>query len=270
MQQVLHQLLTVKSINDVKLTLHTTFNISKGKYNIEIRGCIVCLNGIMIFVDRSNNTLVILNEDGTLDKVITCSLNKPLDVTCLDDTTVAVSTYNGIEIININSTEIERRIKTSQPCYGITHHNGVLLWSVYQKGIQMMKLSDGRVTTLVKQRNSPFNSHIAICGDKIYQTNYDTSSVTCYAMKGEQLWVYKDVSVLDDSFVVTFDNNYIVYVTSYSSDNVVVLEPDGRQGRQLISIGDGLIYPTGIYFDNSKNSLLVVNIYGPTLLYEMR
>jgi hypothetical protein len=96
---------------------------------------------------RYNNTFVILNEDGKLNKVITCSLNKPLDVTCLDDTTVAVSTYNGIEIININSTEIERRIKTSQPCYGITHHNGVLLWSVYQKGIQMMKLSDGRVTT---------------------------------------------------------------------------------------------------------------------------
>jgi hypothetical protein len=68
---------SVKSFNDIKLTLHTTFNIPKGKYNIEIRGCIVCPNGKMIFVDRSNNTLVILNEDGTLDKVITCSLNKP-------------------------------------------------------------------------------------------------------------------------------------------------------------------------------------------------
>jgi hypothetical protein len=67
-----------------------------------------------------------------------------------------VSTGNGIEIININSTKTERRIKTSQPFYGITHQNGVLLWSVYQKGMQMMKLSDGRVTTVVKQRNSPF------------------------------------------------------------------------------------------------------------------
>jgi hypothetical protein len=95
----------VKSINDIKLTLHTTFNIPNGKDNIEIRGCIVCPNGKMIFVDRSNNKLVILNDDGTLYKVITCSLDKPLDVTCLDDTTLAVSAYNGIEIININSTE---------------------------------------------------------------------------------------------------------------------------------------------------------------------
>jgi len=41
---------TVKSINDIKLTLHTTFNIPRGKYNI-ITGCIVCPNGRIIFVD---------------------------------------------------------------------------------------------------------------------------------------------------------------------------------------------------------------------------
>jgi predicted nuclease of predicted toxin-antitoxin system len=67
----------------------------------------------MIFVDHYNKRLVIIKDHDTLDKVITCSLGKPFDVTCLDDTTVAVSTDSGIEIININSTKIERRIKTS-------------------------------------------------------------------------------------------------------------------------------------------------------------
>ena len=137
---------SVKSINDIKLTLHTTFNIPKGKYNIEIRGCIVFPNGKIIFVDRSNNKLVIRNDDGTLYKVITCSLDKPLDVTCLDDTTVAVSTYNGIKIININSTKNERVIETSEPCDGITHHNGVVLWCECERSIQKTKLSDDRVT----------------------------------------------------------------------------------------------------------------------------
>jgi hypothetical protein len=72
-------------INDIKLTLHTTFNIPKGIGNIYIRGCIVCPNGNMIFVDYINSILVILNDDGTLYKVITCSLGKPFDVTCLDE-----------------------------------------------------------------------------------------------------------------------------------------------------------------------------------------
>jgi sugar lactone lactonase YvrE len=260
---------SVKSTNEIKLTLHTTFNIPKGKYNIEIRGCIVCPNGKMIFVDIKNSRLVILNEDGTLDKAIPCSLGYLFDVTCLDDTTVAVSTSNGIEIIDVESTKTERHIKTSKPCNGITHHNGALVWCEHQRGIQRMKLSDDRVTTFVKQSNLPHGSCITTCGDKIYQTNGDTNTVTCYTIKGEKLWEYKDVSVLKDPQGVTVDNNSNVYVTSYSSNKVVVLEPDGRQGRQLTSREDGLILPTGIYFDKSKNSLLIVNINGPAFLYEM-
>ena len=240
---------SVKSINDIKLTLHTTFNIPKGKDNTFITGCIVCPNGKIIFADWPINTrLVILNDNGSLDNVITCSLGDPYDVTCLDDTTVVVSTNNGMEIININSTKTESRIKTSKPCCGITHHNGVLLWCEQQRGIHMMKLCDGRVTTLVKQDNLPYNSYITTCGDNIYQTNCDTSTVTCYTIKGEKLWEYKDESVLNDPRGVTVDNNYNVYLTSYSSSKVVVLEPNGRQGQQLISSDGGLEYPTGIYF----------------------
>ena len=120
---------TVRSIHDIKLTLHTTFNIPKGKNDNCITGCIVCQNDKLIFVDwPHNNRLVILNDDGTLDGVITCSMGDPFDVACLDDATVVVSTNNGIEIININSTKTERCIKTIKPCRGITHHNGVLLW----------------------------------------------------------------------------------------------------------------------------------------------
>jgi hypothetical protein len=42
---------TVMSINDIKLTLHTTFNIPKGKGDTYITGCIVCPNGKLIFAD---------------------------------------------------------------------------------------------------------------------------------------------------------------------------------------------------------------------------
>ena len=260
---------SVKSFNDIKLTLHATFDIPKLKGNNAITGCIVSPNGKMIFVSYgyTNQRLNIINEDGTLDKVITRSLVYPFDITCLDDTTVAVSTNNGIEIINIDSTKTERRIPTSKQCRGITYHNGVLLWCELQRGIQMMQLSDDRVTTLVKQSNLSYNSYITTCGDKIYQTNIST--VTCYTMKGEKLWEFKGESVLNGPHGVTVDNNSNVYVTVYSSSKVVLLEPDGRQGRQLISSEDGLNGPIGLYFDKSKNSLLVTNYSRPAFLYHM-
>ena len=133
----------------------------------------------------------------------------------------------------------------------------------------MMKLSDGRVTTLVKQSNLPDYSYITTCGDKIYLTNNNTRTVTCYTIKGGKLWEFKDVSVLNDPRGVTVDNNSNVYVASYTCNSVVVLEPGGRQGRQLISSEDGLNRPTGLYFDKSKNCLLVTNYRGPAFLYHM-
>ena len=72
--------------------------------------------------------------------------------------------------------------------------------------------------------------------------------------------------MLKDPFCITVDNDYNAYVTSY---NVVVLEPEGRQGRQLIRNNDGLKDPTGIYFDKFNNSLLVINCHGLGFLYQI-
>ena len=63
------------------------------------------------------------------------------------------------------------------------------------------------------------------------------------------------------------DNKSNVYVTSHNSYQVVELGPDGKQGRQLVSSDDGLNGPTGIYFDRSKNNLLVTNVKVPAYLY---
>jgi hypothetical protein len=260
---------SVKSINDIKLTLHNTFDIPQKMIRIYIAGCIACPNGKMIFADYSNNRrLVILNVDGTLDKVIPCSLGYPFDVTYLDDRTVAVSTTNGIEIINFNNKKTERRINTDQWSFGITYHNGVLLWCEEKRGIQMMKLSDDRSTTFVKQINLPSYPYVTTCGGKVYLTNCNTNTVKCYTIKGDKLWEFKDESVLTDPRGVTVDNYDNVYVTSNSSNSVVVIEPDGRQGRQILSSDDGLKEPTGISFDKSKNSLIVPNCRGPCFLYQ--
>ena len=149
----------------------------------------------MILADcYSNKRLVILNDDGTLDKEIPCSMGYPFDVTYLDDRTVAVATNNGIEIINIDTKKTGRRINISKWCCGITYHNGVLLWCEEKSGIQMMKLSDDRITTLVKQSNMPPYSYITTCREKIYQTNRNTNTVTCYTINGDKLWEYKDES----------------------------------------------------------------------------
>jgi hypothetical protein len=84
----------------------------------------------------------------------------------VDTATVASSrhvTPNGS--LSEQGISLSNVIETRRPCHGISHHNGVLLWFENQRGIQMMKLSDDRVTTLGKQINLPYNSYLTTCGD---------------------------------------------------------------------------------------------------------
>jgi len=50
------------------------------------------------------------------------------------------------------------------------------------------------------------------------------------------LWEFKDESLLKDPRGVTVDNYGNVYVTSYSSNSVVVLEPDGSQADTFLIV----------------------------------
>ena len=89
---------SLHSITDIKLTLHSNINIPK-EITTSGRRCLICSSGKMIFTDTSlKNKRVILNNDGTLNKEITCSPYYPRDVTFLIDvSTVAVSTSVDIQ-----------------------------------------------------------------------------------------------------------------------------------------------------------------------------
>jgi hypothetical protein len=160
----------------------------------------------MLFTDKSSKKLVILNNDGTLDKEITCSPYSPRDVTLIDDSTVAVSTSGGIRIINIDTKRTERVIKTTSRCYGIAYHKGTLLWCEESRGLIKIGLSDDRITTLVEDVKLPADSFVTTFGDKIFQTNHNNNSVTCYTINGYKLWELRDESVLGQPLItiVTF------------------------------------------------------------------
>jgi hypothetical protein len=256
------------SINDIKLTLYSNINIKKEISNTST-GCVICPNGKMVLADRNSKKLVILNNDGTLDKKITCSPYDPHDVTLIDDSTVAVSTSNDIRIINIDTKRTERVINTTGMCYGIEYHNGTLLLCEKSRGLIKMELSDGRITTLVEDAKLPDQSFVTTFGDKIFQTNHKHNSVTCYAKNGEKLWEFQNGSVLRQPLGVAVDNNCNIYVTSGNYKKVIVLSPDGKLWRQLLDPKDGMRCPYAIYIDKTTNNILITSYDDRAFLYHI-
>jgi DNA-binding beta-propeller fold protein YncE len=214
--------------------------------------------------------LVILYNDGTLDKEITkCSPHHTHDVTLVDDSTVDVFTAADMHIINIDTKQTERVIKAAGRCYGITYHKGTLLWCEGTRGLNKMELSDDSIITLVEDAMLPDQSFVTTFGDKIFQTNLVNNSVTCYTINGEKLWEFRDESVLRTPIAVAVDNNCNIYVTSYNYNKVIVLSPDGKQWRQLLDQNDGMSCPYGISIDKTTNNILITNYYGSAFLYHI-
>jgi hypothetical protein len=260
---------SLHSINDIKLTLYSNIKIPK-EISHSSRGCAICPNGKMLFTDNSSKQkLVILNNDGTLDKEITCSPHHPRDVTLIDDSTVAMSTSSDIRIINIDTKRTERVIKTTDRCYGIAYHKGTLLLCEGSRGLIKIELSDDKITTLVEDVKLSGNSFVTTFGDKIFQTNPINNSVTCYTINGEKLWEFKDKSVLMMPIGVAVDNNCNIYVISYNYNKVIVLSPDGKQWRQLLDQDDGMSSPYAIYIDRTTNNILIINLYGSALMFHI-
>jgi hypothetical protein len=107
----------------------------------------------------------------------------------------------------------------------------------------MMRLSDDRVTTLVEQSNLPYGSYITTCGDNIYQTNRDTNIVTCFTIKGEKLWEFKDPLVLNGQLCVIFvELMFIIsmplYVDTATVESFTYVTSNGLLSEQDISLSN--------------------------------
>ncbi|VDI12887.1 Hypothetical predicted protein [Mytilus galloprovincialis] len=166
-----------KTINDINLTLLKQFEISKGENGIGITGCTIMPSGKIIFVDQSNDRLVIHNDNGLFVCAIPVS-HYPIDVTCIDENTVAV-THNAepyhIEIINIVNKKIVNQIKTSNQCYGITNENERLIYYEVGRGIQIADVkSESTATTVVKVDGEHHWNYVTTSKDKIYHTKSES------------------------------------------------------------------------------------------------
>ncbi|VDI47067.1 Hypothetical predicted protein [Mytilus galloprovincialis] len=211
------------------------------------------------YVEQKRNRLLILKEDGTLNSEIRLSsktCNYPLDVTCIDDNTAAV-TLPGLKqilIINILTDTIESIIETTSYCHGICYSDGHLFYCETGRGIQKVNVSGSNSSTLVNDKTLFDWSYVTTSKDKIFYTNSSTDTVTCCTFTGEKIWEYKDKSVRS-TYGIAVDKDSNVYFTSCGSHSLIVLSSDGKQARKLLGKEDGIDKPFGLAFDVKKEVL---------------
>jgi hypothetical protein len=260
------------SVENIQLKLKQKINI-KGR---NIRGCSLLPDGRMAFSCYKANTVSFINREGVelfqigKDKTGSCIYDT---VYIKDNNSVAVSSGDKkvnrcISIIDMVSKEVMTTISLDTYIYGMAVRGRTIYYCTGNKGLQMLNLSDKSVSEIINSEMF-YIYCIATSGEKLYYTNCKSDTVTCCNLDGTTQWEFKDERVLQGSRGISVDNDGNVYVVGYSSNNVVVISPDGQRHRQLLSSEDGLVKPRVLDYDNSTNRLLVLNNRTTAFLFDV-
>ncbi|XP_063398529.1 uncharacterized protein LOC134683270 [Mytilus trossulus] len=259
--QIMMPHLSSTLVENVNVKLHKTINI-KGQF---IRGCCMLPDGKMAFSSYINHgsAVRVFNCHGTKDfEVITPTY--AFDVAYIShDNTLAVTSGGShakcITIIDIQSKQMKKTVPVNCYYYGIAVTDGNFICSAAGKGIQLINPHNNSTSDLVRDDKIPDLSYVTMFDDKIYHTNNQANSVTCYDLQGTVEWTFQNERVLRGLRGVAVDNDGNVYVVGELSKNVVVISTDGHQYKEIATVSDGLSQPISLDYNRKTNQLLVSN-----------
>jgi hypothetical protein len=271
-QMMVAELSPPMSVENIQLNLKQKIN-TKGT---DITGCSLLPDGRMVFSCNSSDIVRFINKEGVelfqigKDKTGSSTYDT---VYIKDNSSVAVS-WGGwgskkcITIIDIESQKVMTTIPMDTYIYGMAVRGRTIYYCTHGNGLKMLNLSDRSVSDIFNSDMSNVD-YVATSGDKLYYTRTYTNTVTCCNLLGTIQWESKDIPGLHGSSGISVDNDGNVYVVGYSTNNIVVISPDGQRHRQLLSSNDGLISPSVLDYDKSTNRLLVVNQSSTAFLFDV-
>ncbi|CAG2258127.1 unnamed protein product [Mytilus edulis] len=237
-----------QSFHNVNLKLKQKFDI-KGS-DKAITSCIVLPDDRIIVADYGSEKLMEYNINGKHIRDIPIS-NKPFSLTAIDTDRIAV-TYGDeqyMEIINTTGNSDRKKVQCSSNCWGISYQDQKLYVTVFQQGIVVMDLNGNTLHTIDIDVFSVYN--ITTTSDRIYYADEERNTVHCCSMTGQEIWVFKDQSISIPRGL-SVDSNQNVLVVRETSNNLTLIQHDGKDSKVLLTGRDGLEDPYAVNYNRQK------------------
>ncbi|VDI31829.1 Hypothetical predicted protein [Mytilus galloprovincialis] len=254
------------NVSHIKLNLSKKFQIKKTK-GMKINVCAILPNGHLLMANGTKeNHLNVYRDTGEHIRDILVS-GKPYDIAVIDLNRIVVTYWNAfyLEVMINNTFNVEKNISLQNSCFEVSHGDG-RLYVVYENDIQVMDLSGRQLKTLKTAANGL--ACIKTSRDKIFYADNSTNQVHCCRLNGEELWKF-ECDLIELPHDITVDSYQNVYVVGYNSNNLTIIQHDGKYSKTLLIEADGLYHPTAVDFDTDKRTLLICNEEGNVTLYKV-
>ncbi|VDI43904.1 Hypothetical predicted protein [Mytilus galloprovincialis] len=240
----------------------------QNKMEMNITGCIILPNGNLCMACYTRaNTLIEYSDAGDHIRNIPV-YSEPCDIAVIDLSRFVV-TYGDaaiLEIMNNRTFKVEKKIRLQNSCMGVSHENGRLYVISGYDTVHVLDLSGTQLKIL--KISSDTILHMTTSKDKMYYTDYQYNKVHCCSLNGEELWqLHCDCLRLPNC--VTVDNYNNAYVVGYISNNLIIIQHDGKENKTLLTKSDGLNHSKAIFYDKHMRTLLICNENGLVMMYKV-
>ncbi|VDI37516.1 Hypothetical predicted protein [Mytilus galloprovincialis] len=246
----------VPGIEEIKPSLLTRLTIPENARSLHIFACLILSDGKLAILDHQKNQLLLFSNDGIFIRIVVTFTHKPEDVCFVRHSTVAVTleTVNQTRLVNIEKNKIIRTIKLSNVCSGVVSDGEILVISSIIRPSTRVNLINMSQTILEGMEKV---CHISLFKGNLYGTIMSEDIVCCHDSTGEPLWTFNHQDI-DTPLAITLDKHGFVYVASYGNNSVVVVSPDGKTCKTILSEDDGITLPVALDI-NKKTGMMIVS-----------
>ncbi|CAC5391809.1 unnamed protein product [Mytilus coruscus] len=264
--QIQKSRLEERCIQDVVLQLN--INLQKLDVYKFVYGCVILPNGHILMANShtKRNHIQEYNALGEHTRNITTSFPS-IDIALYGSDGVAVSCGNNKRIDLIKNGCVEKTLELGFECFGLAYNDGKL-YVAGRNGKILLIDPSGKKVGEVKCKGIKVQN-IATSGKRIYYTNPSLHTVHCCTMDGTEIWTFNDDSLRYPTDL-SLDNYQNVFVVGRDSNNLVLIQHDGKASKILLNKDNGFSEPNAVYYNKENNSLLVCDRYsGNAALYNV-
>ncbi|XP_076099802.1 uncharacterized protein LOC143069182 [Mytilus galloprovincialis] len=236
--QAQHLIPKVPGVEQIKPSLLTRLTIPKDIKSLYITACLILPDGKFIILENNKKQLLLFRNDGIFIRIVVTFTEYPYDGCLVMNNTVAVTLRLGKRtvLVDVNRSKIIQSIQLSHECFGVASDCKTLVINDGGSQCTTVNLSDMSHTILEGMRGVYC---ISLFQGNIYGTNSSGNEVCCYKATGEPLWTFQHQDMISPRGL-TLDKNGFVYIASVGNNSILVVSPDGKICKTILSVADGI------------------------------
>jgi hypothetical protein len=210
------------------------------------------------------------SNNGNYEKDIVRFSGTPFEVSYTGKNILAVTIWDKHEVIFVNviTNRIINTVDIGHECWGTDFNlNRLAIRVSHPPTSSRIVYLDPKGKLIDRVNISGEHSiNISLRDDTIKCTDWKANTIYSYTLTGQQVWTFKDENVLRQPREIALDKNRNICVAGFKTNNIVVLSPDGKHCREILTKRDGLNEPVSLRINIDRNELIVCNLRGPAFI----